>query len=103
MIHFHGPLARRAPMPRPFAPRIILSHHARAALHALRRAHATPQTLALRARMVLRAAAPDRPSNLAMSRERGCDNHTAGKWRRRDRALGLSGLHDAGRAGRPKV
>ena len=90
-------------MPMPFAPRIILSHNARADLHALLRAHSTPQALALRARIVLRAADPDRPSNLALSREIGCDNHTAGKWRRRYLALGLAGLQDAVRAGRPKV
>ena len=68
-------------MPMPFAPRVILSHTTQADLHALLRAHSTPQALALRARIVLRAAAPDRPSNLAISREIGCDNHTAGKWR----------------------
>jgi transposase len=90
-------------MPTPFAPRIILSQHARADLHALLRAHSTPQSLALRARIVLRAADLDRPSNLAISREVGCDNHTVGKWRRRYLALGLSGLQDALRSGRPKV
>src|ERR671933_66420 len=103
MMHFQGPLARRAPMPTPFAPRIILSHNVRADLHALLRAPSTPQSLALRARIVLRAADLDRPSNLAISREVGCDNHTVGKWRRRYLALGLSGLQDAVRSGRPKV
>ena len=90
-------------MPTPCAPRIILAQNARADLHALLRAHSTPQSLALRARLVLRAADLDRPSNLAMSREGGCDNHTAGKWRRRYLALGLSGLQDAVRSGRPKA
>ena len=90
-------------MPTPFAPRIILSHNARTDLQALARAHSTPQSLALRARIVLRAAALDRPSNLAISRALGCDNHTAGKWRRRYLDLGVSGLHDAVRSGRPKA
>jgi transposase len=90
-------------MPTPFAPRIILAHNARADLHAFLRAHSPPQALALRARLVWRAAAPDRPSHLAMSREVGGDKHTAGKWRRRYRALGLAGLQDAVRSGRPKV
>ena len=90
-------------MPTPFAPRIILSQNARADLHALLRAHSTPQSLALRARIVLRAADLDRPSNLALSREVGCANRTAGKWRRRYLALGLSGLQDAVRSGRPKA
>lgn len=89
-------------MPTPIAPRIILSQHARSDLQTLIRAHATPQSLALRARLVLRAADADQPSNLTISRELGCDNHTAGKWRRRYLNLGLSGLQDAVRSGRPK-
>jgi putative transposase len=103
MINFRGLLARRIPMPTPIAPRIILSQNARANLHTLIRAHSTPQALALRARIVLRAADFDRPTNLQISRELSCDNRTAGKWRRRYLALGLSGLQDAIRSGRPKV
>jgi transposase len=103
MINIAGLLARSSPMPTPFAPRIILSQNARTDLHALARAHSTPQSLALRARIVLRAADLDRPSNLAISREFGCDNHTAGKWRRRYLDLGVSGLQDAVRSGRPKA
>jgi transposase len=90
-------------MPTPFAPPIILSQNTRSALHTFIRAPSTPQSLSLRARIVLRAAAADRPSNLKISREFGCDNHTTGKWRRRYRDLGLSGLQDAVRSGRPKV
>ena len=90
-------------MPTPFAPRIILSQNARSDLHALIRAHSTPQSLARRARIVLRAAAIDQPSNLQICRELGCDNHTARKWRRRYLDLGLSGLQDAVRPGRPKI
>jgi transposase len=89
-------------VPTPIAPRIILSQHARSDLQTLIRAHSTPQSLALRARLVLRAADADQPSNLTISRELGCDNHTAGKWRRRYLNLGLSGLQDAVRSGRPK-
>lgn len=89
-------------MPTPIAPRIILSQHARSDLQTFIRAHSTPQSLALRARLVLRAADADPPSNLTISRELGCDNHTAGKWRRRYLNLGLSGLQDAVRSGRPK-
>jgi len=63
-------------MPTPLAPRLLLSHNARAELHTRLRAHSTPPSLALRARIVLRAADFDRPSNLAMSREGGCDYHT---------------------------
>ena len=90
-------------MPTPFAPRIILTQNARSDLHTLIRAHSTPQSLAQRARIVLRAADMDQPSNLQISRELGCDRHTARKWRQRYLDLGLSGLQDAVRPGRPKV
>jgi len=90
-------------MPAPFAPRIILSQNARLDLHVLVRAHSTPQSMALRSRIVLRAADVDQPSNLQISRELGCDNHTVGKWRRRYHDLGLSGLQDAVRSGRPQT
>ena len=46
-------------MPMPFAPPIILSQNARTELQALVRASSTPQSLSLRARIVLRAAATD--------------------------------------------
>jgi hypothetical protein len=39
-------------MPTPIAPRIILAQNARVELQTLARAHSTPQSLALRARMV---------------------------------------------------
>lgn len=89
-------------MPPPFAPPVILAQNARADLPTFIRAHATPQSLALRARIGLRSADCDRPSNLQISREFGCDNHTGGKWRRRSLDQGLSGWQDAVRPGRPK-
>lgn len=90
-------------MPTPHAPRIILCPPARTELDTLIRAHSTPQALALRARIILKAADDAQPTNLLISRQMGCDNRTVGKWRRRYAALGLPGLHDAGRAGRPKT
>ena len=90
-------------MPTPIAPRIILAQNARGELQTFARAHTTPQSLALRARMVLRAAAVDQPTNLHIGRELGCSNLTVGKWRRRYLALGLPGLQDARRSGRPRV
>ena len=90
-------------MPTPFAPRIILSQNACTDLHALARAHSTPQSLSLRARIVLRAADIDTPTNLQIGRDLGCTNRTVGKWRRRFVALGLSGLQDAARSGRPRT
>jgi transposase len=88
-------------MPTPIAPRIILAQNARADLQALARASSTPQSLAFRARIILRAGDPDRPTNLKISRELGCSNLTAGKWRRRYQERGFAGLQDASRPGRP--
>ena len=90
-------------MPTPIAPRIILSQNARRDLQAVARAHSTPQSLALRARIVLRAAELDRPTNLKIGHELSCSNLTVGTWRRRYLALGLPGLQDAIRLGRPRT
>jgi transposase len=90
-------------MPMPFAPPIILSPNARTELQALVQASSTPQSLSLRARIVLRAADTDTPTNLHIGRALGCCNHTVGKWRRRYLALGLSGLQDTIRPGRPRT
>src|SRR5438445_7151314 len=99
----HGILARRPPMPTPIAPRIILAQNAHWELQTLARAHSTPQSLALRARMVLRAAAVEQPTNLQIGHELGCSNLTVGKWRRRYLELGFAGLQDARRTGRPRA
>jgi len=90
-------------MPTPFAPHIIFSHNARTELQALVRASSTPQSLGLRARIVLRAADTDTPTNLHIGRDLGCCNHTVGKWRRRYLARGLSGLQEVIRPGRPRM
>jgi transposase len=45
----------------------------------------------------------DRPTNLKIGHELGCSNLTVGKWRRRYRDLGLAGLQDARRSGRPRA
>src|SRR5215471_3445542 len=102
-MHSHGLLARRHPMPTPIAPRIILAQNARVERHTLARAHTTPQSLALRARMVFRAGAVDQPTNVHIGRELGCANLTVGTWRWRYLALGLPGWPDAPRAGRPRT
>ena len=58
-------------MPTPIAPPIILSHKLDE-LQAIVRAHSTPQSLALHARIVLRAAEVMRPTNLHLGQELGC-------------------------------
>ncbi len=89
-------------MPRPFASTVELSDELRDRLEALARAGSTPQALAFRCRIVLRAAAPDCPSNLEIAARLGCDRHTVGVWRERFVAHGLEGLQDAPRSGRPR-
>ena len=90
-------------MPTPIAPRILLSQNACTELQTVVRAHSTPQSLALRARIVLKAAELDRPTNLKIGHDLGCSNLTVGQWRRRYLALGFPGLQDAIRAGRPRT
>src|ERR671914_2156902 len=102
-MNSQGLLARRAPMLTPIAPRISLPQTARADLQTLARARSTPQALALRARIILRAGEPESPTNLKIAHELGCSNLTVGKWRRRYQDLGFAGLQDAMRPGRPKT
>ena len=90
-------------MPTPHAVAISLSEEQRQDLLRLVRAHSTPQALVRRARIVLRAADPDQPTNLAIAQELGCKNDTVSLWRGRFALHGLSGLQDAPRSGRPPV
>ena len=90
-------------MPTPHAAAISLSDEQRQALQRLARARSTPQSLARRARIVLRAADEDQPTNLQVAHELGCKNDTVSLWRRRFAEAGLAGLQDAPRSGRPPV
>ena len=89
-------------MPRPSASIVELQTDLRGRLEALVRAGSTPQALAFRCRIVLRAARADHPSNQDIAAELDCDRHTVGQWRERFVALGLEGLQDAPRSGRPR-
>jgi transposase len=89
-------------MPMPFAPAVFLTDEQRNELETIQRAGSTPQSLAFRARLVLRAAGPGNPSNLEIAAELGCDRHTVGTWRIRYLEQGLAGLQDAPRSGRPR-
>jgi Winged helix-turn helix len=89
-------------MPVPLAPPVTLDGDAQSHLESIVRAHSTPQALAFRCRLILRTAAPDRPSNLQVAQELPCNRHTVGRWRSRYLAQGLRGLQDAPRPGRPR-
>jgi hypothetical protein len=90
------------PMPFPFAETVSLTHTQHAQLEGLVRAGSTPQALAFRCQLILRAADKDQPSNLQIAAEFHCDRHTVGGWRIRYLARGLAGLQDAPRSGRPR-
>jgi hypothetical protein len=72
-------------MPVPIAPHVMLADDEQSRLDAIVRAHSTPQALAFRCQVILRAAAPDRPSNLQVAQELHCNRRTVGRWRSRYR------------------
>jgi hypothetical protein len=90
-------------MPTPFAPHIILSQNDRTELQTLVRAPSPPQSLGLRVRIILQAADAAQPTNLKISPDLNCFNHTVGTWRRPYIDQGLAGLQDAIRFGRPRT
>jgi putative transposase len=55
----------------------------------------------LRAQIVLACGAGE--TNTAISKRMGLTGMTVGKWRRRYRKLGMEGLHDELRPGRPRT
>jgi transposase len=81
------------------APAISLDHMQHTQLQQLVKAPSTAQSLVLRARIVLAAA--DQQSNQQIAARLGIPQITASKWRRRFAQLGLEGLQDAPRSGRP--
>jgi transposase len=88
-------------MPLPFAAAVSLTNEQREPLEKVARAASAPQSLAFRARIVLRAAEPDRPPNLQIAAEFDCSRHTVALWRDRLLEQRLPGLQDAPRSGRP--
>ena len=89
-------------MPMPWAPVVSLTEDDRKHLETLLRAGSTPQALAFRVQVVLRAADADRPPNLQIAAELDCNRRTVAVWRTRYVREGLAGLQDAPRSGRPR-
>jgi transposase len=85
-------------MPR-IAPAIELDSQTRMHLQSLVRSPSTSQALVARSRIVL-AAAAGKP-NQQIAQALGIPAVTVGKWRRSFAALGLEGLKDRPRSGRP--
>ena len=87
------------PRGRPVAP-ITLRESEERQLRSLARSRTLPHSLVRRAQMVLACAAGVPGSTVA--RRLGVTNTTVGKWRKRYREQGISGLHDELRPGRPR-
>ena len=85
-------------MPRS-APAIVLDAATRSTLNSWVQAASTPQALALRSRIVLKAAAGR--SNQQIASDLEIPEVTVGKWRRSFARQALEGLYDAPRSGRP--
>ncbi len=69
-------------MPLTYAPPLPLADEVRVRLEQLDRASSTPQTLAFRVRIILRAADADQPTNGAIAADLDCDRHTCAEcWR----------------------
>jgi len=90
-----------APMPYRAPTVLELSEAERAELEGWSRRRKTAQALALRARIVLRAA--EGLSNTAIADELGVAKHTVGKWRERFARDRLEGLRDEPRSGAPRT
>lgn len=82
---------------------ISLSAEEAQELHHLCRATTAPQAKVRRARLILRCAEPDDPTNWQVAIELGCDPDTVCKWRRRFAERRLAGLEDLPRSGAPKT
>ena len=87
-------------MPSPFLEPIDLTDDERVTLERWARRPKSAQSLALRCRIVLLAAAGK--SNTVVARELGIAHGTVRKWRSRFVADRLEGLHDEPRPGAPR-
>lgn len=87
-------------MARPKLP-LHLSTEQKAELQRLIRAPSTPQKVVRRARIALLAA--EGKDNRQIAAELETSHVTVGQWRQRVLDLGLVGLHEAPRPGRPKT
>ena len=87
-------------MPAAAAPALVLGDDDRVALERLVRATSVRSGVAVRARIVLLAA--DGVSNTRIAELTGTSRPTVLKWRGRFEALGLAGLEDEERSGRPR-
>ncbi|MEA5423924.1 helix-turn-helix domain-containing protein [Synechococcus sp. CCY9202] len=82
-------------------PPLVLSEDQAQQLRALANSRSLPHSIVQRAQIVLACGAGE--TNTAIARRMGLTGMTVGKWRKRYRDLGLEGLHDELRPGRPRT
>lgn len=88
------------PVGRPMAP-LNLTDDELSQLQSLAGSRSLPHSIVQRAQIVLACAAGD--TNTAVAKRFGVRGSTVGKWRQRYLDLGLEGLHDELRPGRPRT
>ena len=84
------------------APTITLVPEEREQLQRICQARSAAQARVFRARLLLRCAESDAPTNWQVAVEFECDPDTVSKWRGRFAEKRLDGLDDAPRSGRPR-
>ncbi|MFN7900655.1 MAG: helix-turn-helix domain-containing protein [Synechococcaceae cyanobacterium] len=82
-------------------PPLVISKQELQQLQTLASSRTLPFSIVQRAQIVLACGAGE--SNTAIAKRMGLTGMTVGKWRRRYRELGLEGLHDERRPGRPRI
>ncbi len=88
------------PRGRPTLP-VVLSHDERAHLISLANSRALPHSLVQCAQIVLACA--DGEANAAITERMRLNKDTVGKWRKRYLDVGIEGLHDELKPGRPRL
>ncbi len=82
-------------------PPLILSDEEVQQLQGIAGSRSLPHSIVQRAQIVLACGAGE--TNTAIAKRMGLTGMTVGKWRKRYRELGLEGLHDELRPGRPRT
>lgn len=82
---------------------ISLSSDEAQELQRIHNAATAGQAKVFRARIILRCAEPDDPTNWQVAVELDCDPDTVSKWRRRFAEHRLDGLEDLPRPGAPRT
>jgi transposase len=82
-------------------PPLVLSEDEVQQLQAIANSRSLPHSIVQRAQIVLACGAGE--TNTSIAKRMGLTGMTVGKWRKRYRELGLEGLHDELRPGRPRT